>query len=50
MDTEEVEIIQEFAQTKKFMLSYKEKNKYLQDLNENLMIANKRLQGDLEEK
>ena len=34
----------------KFMLSYKEKNKFPQDLNENLMIANKRLREDLEEK
>ena len=50
VDTEEAEIILELAQTMKFMLSYKEKKKYLQDLNENLMIANKRLQNDLEEK
>ena len=31
-------------------MSYKEQNKYLQDLNENLMVANKRLREDLEEK
>ena len=41
VDTKEADIIPELAQTKKFMLSYKEKNKYLQDLNENLMIENK---------
>ena len=31
-------------------MSYKEQNKYLQDLNENLMLVNKILQEDLEEK
>ena len=31
-------------------MSKKEQNKYLQDLNEHLMVANKRLQEDLEEK
>ena len=35
---------------RKFMVSYKEQNKYLRDLNEKLMHANKRLQEDLEEK
>ena len=32
------------------MVSYKEQNKYLRDLNENLMLANKILREDLEKK
>ena len=50
VDTDEVDVIPELVQMRKFMVSYKEQNKYLQDLNENLMLANKRLREDLEEK
>ena len=32
------------------MISYKKKNEYLHELNENLMLSNKRLREDLEEK
>ena len=32
------------------MISYKKQNEYLHELNENLMLSNKRLQEDLEEK
>ena len=50
VDTDEVDVIPELVQMRKFMVSYKEQNKYLQDLNENLMLANKRLREDLEKK
>ena len=43
VDTDEADVIPESVQMRKFMVSYKEQNKYLQDLNENLMLANKRL-------
>ena len=32
------------------MISYKKQNEYLHEMNENLMLSNKRLQEDLEEK
>ena len=32
------------------MISYKKQNEYLHELNENLMLSNKRLREDLEEK
>ena len=50
VDIDEVDVIPELVQMRKFMVSYKEQNKYLQDLNENLMLVNKILQEDLEEK
>ena len=40
----------ELNQIKKSLQSYKEQTKFLQNINENLMIANKRLWEDLEEK
>ena len=43
VDTDEADVIPELVHMRKFMVSYKEQNKYLQDLNENLMLANKRL-------
>ena len=50
VDTNEADVIPKLVWIRKFMMSYKEQNKYLQDLSENLMVANKRLQQDLEEK
>ena len=50
VDTDEAHVIPELVQTRKFMMSYKEQNKYLEDFNENLMLANTRLREDLEEK
>ena len=50
VDADEADVILELIQTRKFSVSYKEQNKYLQDLNENLMLVNKILQEDLEEK
>ena len=50
MDIDEVDVIPELVQIRKFMMYYKDQNKYLQDLNQNLMVANKILREDLEEK
>ena len=50
VDTDEADVIPQLVQIRKFMMSYKEQNKYLQDLNGNLMLANKRLRENLEEK
>ena len=50
MKEEDLEISPELNQVKKSLQTYKEKTRYLQNINENLMIANKRLREDLEDK
>ena len=50
VDTDESNLIPELTQIRKFMISYKKQNEYSHELNENLMLSNKRLQEDLEEK
>ena len=50
MDEKEVEIVPELNQIKNSLQTYKEQAKFLQNINEKLMTANKRLQEELEEK
>ena len=50
MDIKETKLIPELNQIKKSLQSYKEQTKFLQNINENLMTANKRLWEYLEEK
>ena len=50
VDKDESDLIPELTQIKKFMISYKKQNEYLHELNENLMLSNKRLREDLEDK
>ena len=47
---EDLEISPELNQCKRYLQTYKEKTKYLQDINEKLMVANKRLREDMEGK
>ena len=48
--TDESNLIPKLTQIRKFMISYKKQNEYLHELNENLMLSNKRMREDLEEK
>ena len=48
VDTDESNLIPKLKQIRKFMISYKKQNEYLHEMNENLMLSNKRLQEDLE--
>ena len=50
MDVKETEVVPELNQIKKYLQSYKEQTKFLQNINEILMTANKRLREELEEK
>ena len=50
MKEEDLEISPELNQVKKSLQTYKEQTRYLQNINEKLMIANKRLQEDFEDK
>ena len=50
MKEEDLEISPELNQVKKSLQTYKEQTKYLQNINEKLMIANKRLREDMEDK
>ena len=50
MDVKETEIFLELNQIKMSLHSYKEQPKFLENINESLMTANKRLQEYLEEK
>ena len=50
VDKDESNLIPELTQIRKFMISYKKQNDFLHQLNENLMLSNKRLREDLEEK
>ena len=43
VDIYESNHIPELTQIRKFMISYKKQNEYLHELNENLMLSNKRL-------
>ena len=47
---EDLEISPELSQCKKSLQTYQEQTRYLQDINEKLMVANKRLREDLEDK
>ena len=50
MKEEDLEISPELNQVKKSLQTYKEQTRYLQNINEKLMVANKRLREDLEDK
>ena len=50
MKEEDIEITPEINQVKKSLQTYKEQTRVLQNINEKLMIANKRLREDLEDK
>ena len=50
MNEKAMEIFPELNQIKKSLQTYKEQTKFLQNINEKLMTANKRLREDLEEK
>ena len=50
MKEEDLEISPELNQVKKSLQTYKEKTRFLQNINEKLMTANKRLWQDLEDK
>ena len=50
MKEKAIEIAPELNQIKKSLQTYKEKTKFLQNINEKLMTANKRLREDLEKK
>ena len=45
-----MEISLELSQVRKSLQTYKKQTRYLQDINEKLMVANKRLREDLEDK
>ena len=47
---EEVNVNSELSQYQRSLQTYKEQTKYLQDINEKLLVANKRLREDMEEK
>ena len=49
MDIKESKVVPKLNQIKKYLQSYKEQTKFLQNISESLMTANKRLQEDLEE-
>ena len=50
MKEEDLEISLELNQVKKSLQTYKEQTRFLQNINEKLMTANKRLREDLEDK
>ena len=50
MREEDVDISPELGQCKISLQTYKEQTRYLQDINEKLMVANKRLREDMEDK
>ena len=50
VDVKETEVVPELNQIKKPLQTYKEQTKFLQNINESLMTANKGLREDLEEK
>ena len=47
---EDLEISPKLSQCRKSLQTYQEQTRYLQDINEKLMVANKRLHEDLEDK
>ena len=49
VDIDESNLIPELTQIRKYMISYRKKNDYFHEMNENLMLSNKRLREDLEE-
>ena len=50
MKEEDVDVTSELGQCQRSLQTYKEQTKYLQDINEKLLVANKRLREDMEEK
>jgi len=50
MREEDIDITPELGQCQRSLQTYKEQTRYLQDINEKLMVANKRLREDMEEK
>ena len=50
MREEDLEISPDLSQCKRSLQTYKEQTKYLQDINDKLMVANKRLHEDMEDK
>ena len=47
MREEDLEISPDLSQCKRSLQTYKEQTRYLQDINEKLMVANKRLREDM---
>ena len=50
MREEDLDMPPELSQCKRSLQTYKEQTRYLQDINEKLMVANKRLREDMEDK
>ena len=50
MKEEDVDVTSELSQFQRTLQTYKEQTKYLQDINEKILVANKRLREDMEEK
>jgi len=50
MKEEDINVTSELNQCQRSLQIYKEQTKYLQDINEKLLVANKRLREDMEEK
>ena len=50
MREEDLDMPPELSQCKRSLQTYKEQTIYLQDINEKLMVANKRLREDMEDK
>ena len=50
MREEDLDIPPELIQCRRSLQTYKEQTRYLQDINEKLMVANKRLREDMEDK
>jgi len=50
MREEDIDITPELGQCQRSLQTYKEQTRYLQDINEKLMVASKRLREDMEEK
>jgi len=50
MKEEDIDVTSELNQCQRSLQIYKEQTKYLQDINEKLLVANKRLREDMEEK
>ena len=50
MKEEDIDVTPELVQCQKSLQTYKEQTRYLQEINEKLLVANKRLREDMEEK
>ena len=50
MREEDIDVTPELGQCQRSLQTYKEQTRYLQEINEKLLVANKRLREDMEEK